>query len=589
MAQLIPLLALGGLYVISNHNKDSDEEADKEGFTNTDDKQRTINYPNVQPVTSNNVSRYSGANHVTDKYFAKNVSQKVSLTNPGESVGSGNMQQMSLTGSPIDKKVFKHNNMVPFFGGKSNGASVAADIAETRLDNMQGGGSQMHKKQEQAPLFKPQTNLQHNHGAPNMNDFLQSRVNPSMRMANTKPWEEERVAPGLGKGFNSKGGNGFNSGMESRNEWLPKTVDQLRVATNPKESFYLAGHEGPANASVKETGNTQTQGTVEKYRPDTYYAVGPSRWNVTTGMEKAPTVRGIEVMHHVNRPETSEEYYGGGNVLEGQASYTKGVYQDCRRPILKKTDVTNVSVAGKKSAAPNDYSLDSYKKVSTNRSTMKQPDSFGAIKGVANAVVAPLLDVMRPSRKENVIGNMRINGNAGTTVSNVRIHNPEHRTKTTIREMTEGATDGKYMNIHRQAADGYSISEHQPCDVQRDTTNIQYIGNAGPSTCKNNQTYDAAYRQRNNTNKTYQNRPNQGGTQIFNQDENISIRRRDADRNNNRMYAPVGHSIIPSSDTYGKLNVAQTYQTTIDSERINPDILSAFKNNPYTQSLTSVA
>jgi hypothetical protein len=348
MAQLIPLLALGGLYVISNHNKDSDEEADKEGFTNTDDKQRTINYPNVQPVTSNNVSRYSGANQVTDKYFDKGVSQRVLRTNPPESVGSGNSQQISLTGTPIDKLDFKHNNMVPFFGAKSNGASVSADISETRLDNMQGSGSQMHKKQEQAPLFKPQTNLQHANGAPNMSDFLQSRVNPSMRMANTKPWEEERVAPGLGKGFNTDGGTGFNSGMESRNDWLPKTVDQLRVATNPKETFHLAGHEGPANASIKEIGNSQTQGRVEKYRPDTYYAVGPTRWNVTTGLEKAPTARGVEVLHHVNRPETSEQYYGGGGVLDGQAGYTKGEYQECRRPILKKTDVTNVSVVGKK-------------------------------------------------------------------------------------------------------------------------------------------------------------------------------------------------------------------------------------------------
>ena len=51
--------------------------------------------------------------------------------------------------------------------------------------------------------------------------------------------------------------------------------------------------------------------------------------------------------------------------------------------------------------------------------------------------------------------------------------------------------------------------------------------------------YDAAYRQRNNVNKTYENRANQGGTQIFNQNNNISIQRKDSDRNNNRMWAPV--------------------------------------------------
>ena len=77
-----------------------------------------------------------------------------------------------------------------------------------------------------------------------------SRMNPSTRMANIKPWAEQKVAPGLGKGYNCDGGAGLNNGMEARNEWLPKTVNQLRVDTNPKMTFGLAGHEGPAMAKV---------------------------------------------------------------------------------------------------------------------------------------------------------------------------------------------------------------------------------------------------------------------------------------------------------------------------------------------------
>ncbi len=601
MAQLaIPLMALGGFYVIANHKKETltnDDKNDdtneatmndstKEGFAN----KAVPNYPTVQPVNSSNVQHYSGSNQTTDKYFDEGVTQRVSENNPRESVGGGRLPQMSLTGSPIDKSNFKHNNMVPFFGAKSNGASLSSDIAETRLDNMQGNGSQAFKKKEQAPLFKPQTNMQHSHGAPNMNDFLQSRVNPSMRMANIKPWKEERVAPGLGKGFTTEGGVGFNTGMEARDTWQPKTVDQLRVATNPKESFGLSGHEGPANSVIKQSGNAQTQGRVENYAPDTYYALGPNRWNTTTGIEKAPTARGIEVLQDVNRTETTEEYYGGGGVLEGQATYAKGEYQESRRPTLKPNDVTNISAVGKRGASSNDYGVSGFKPLPTNRSTVKQPDAFGGVQGVARAAVAPLLDVLRPSRKENVVGNIRSNGNAGTAVSNARIHDPSKRTKTTIREMTEGAINCNYLNVQGQDAEGYSVSAHQPTAVQRDTTNVQYTGGAGPSAQTANQSYDAAYRQRNNNNKTQVNRPNQGGTQIFNQQENIRISRLDADRNNNRMYAPsTGPSIIPSRDNYGEINSPQCYDSSINSERINPDILSAFKQNPYTQSLQSVA
>lgn len=597
MAEIaIPLMALGGFYVIANQDKTKQKDKDtncdpseEEGFENYSSP-TPVNYPLVEEVNKSNVKHYSQSNQTTDKFFDAQVSHTVAKNNPRESVGSGRMPQMSLTGQPIDKTDFKHNNMVPFYSSKSNGASVSADVAEMRLDSMQGGGSQAFKKKEQAPLFKPQTNIQHAHGAPNMSDFLQSRVNPSMRMANIKPWEEQRVAPGLGKGYTTDGGIGFNSGMEARDAWQPKTVDELRVATNPKQTFELGGHEGPANSVIKQAGNAQTQGRVEKYTPDTYYTLGPERWNTTTGIEKAPTARGIEVLPDVNRPETSEEYYGSGAVQDGQASYTKGTYQEARRPELKPNDVTNITAVGKRSASKNDYGVSGYNPLPTNRSTMKQPDGFGAVQGLARAAVAPLLDVLRPSRKENTIGNIRANGHVGTSVSNARVHNPGDRTKTTLRETTETAIGCNYLNYQGQGAEGYSVSDHQPTHVQRDTTSVQYTGVAGPSVQQANQTYDAAYRQRNNENKNVENRPNQGGTQIFNQQENIRIGRIDSDRNNNRMYAPsTGPSIIPSSETFGATKLPQCYESTINNDRITPDILSAFKQNPYTQSLHSVA
>ena len=596
MAEIaVPLLALGGFYVVANQKK-SEASAD-EGYTNMGQNPNAlpgvvpptpaINYPVTAKVSESNVKRYPNPNQATDKYFDQTVYQRITETNPPGSVGSGREPTMSLTGKPINKADFKHNNMVPFFGGKIKGATVSADIAESTLDNMQGSGSQMIRKQEQAPLFKPQANLQYANGAPNMSDFLQSRVNPSMRAANVKPWNEIRVAPGLGKGYNADGGAGFNSGMEARQAWLPKTVNQLRVDTNPKMTFGLDGHQGPANAAIKEAGTIKTQGRVEKYAPDTYYSVGPDRWFTTTGLEKAQTARGIEVLQHQNRPETACEYFGGG-VREGEAAYVKGEFRGARRPQLDPNDITNPSAVGHGSATTGDYGVQSYQSLPNNRATTKQASEFGAVSGLVKAVVAPLFDVLRPSRKENVIGNLRPNGNAGTTVSNLPVYNPSDRTRTTIREMTEGAADGKYMNIEAQKDGGYLVAKQRPVTNQRDTTNCDYTGNAGPHGRHASQTYDAAYRQRNNPNKTIPNRPNQGGTQIFNQNDNISIQKRDADRANNRSNMHhAGPSVIPSTDTYGKINAPQYYNECQGCDRINPDILTAFKNNPYTQSLNS--
>ena len=77
---------------------------------------------------------------------------------------------------------------------------------------------------------------------------------------------------------------------------------------------------------------------------------------------------------------------------------------------------------------------------------------------------------------------------------------------------------------------------------------------------------------------------------MFNNEENITVRRYDNDRNNNRMFVPSnGPSILPSKETHGKIGGSQYYDNTLYSQRINEDLLSAFKKNPYTQSLQSVA
>tara|TARA_B100001094_G_C18168338_1_gene793529 strand:- start:563 stop:2341 length:1779 start_codon:yes stop_codon:yes gene_type:complete len=592
MAQLaIPLIALGGFYIISNHNKNADEENEEtiEKFTNKESN-IPVNYPIVNNKSlTDNVNNYPNANQSTDKYFDYNITKKVLENNPEESVGSNKKVHMSLTGEPIDNNNFEHNNMAPFFGSKTNGASVSSDIAETRLDNMQGAGSQITKKQEQAPLFKPQNNMQHSHGMPNMNDFLQSRVNPSMKMANIKPWEEERVAPGLGKGSSKESGNGFNSGMEAREMWGPKNVDELRTKNNPKESFALNGHQGPASFLNKSSGNRLTQGKVEKYTPDTYYALGPERLMTTTGIEKAPTARGIELLPDGNRNETTAEYYGVKANGE-QSIYRKSEYRPSTKIQLASTGITNATAKGQFNANPNNYGVSGYKPLPTNRSSTKQPDEFRPIGGAVTAVIAPLLDVLRPSRKENVIGNLRINGNAGTTVSNAKVFNPADRTKTTIREMTENLAEGKYLNVQNQGSDAYIVSQQQPVTVQRDTTSLEYLGNAGPSSYKANQTYNSAYGQRNNNKKTHQSHTNQGNMQMFNNTENISVKRYDNDRNNNRMFVPSnGPNILPSKETHGKIGGTQYYDNSLYSQRINEDILSAFKKNPYTQSLQSVA
>lgn len=602
MAEIaIPLIALGGMYIMSNQKNNN-----KEGYTNMVDVRNAlpgvnpptppVNYPTTAAVNKANVQYYPNSNQTTDKYYQKDLYKTIDEQNTNYGVGGSSQQSYSLTGEPIDKECFKHINMVPFFGAKIKGASTDFNVSESVLDNLQGQGSQQYNKKEIAPLFQPHPNLQYANGAPNMSEFLQSRVNPSMRMANIKPWEEQKVAPALNQGFGTEGSAGFNAGMGAREQWLPRTVDQLRVETNPKLTFNLDGHQGPAIAYVQNSASVQTQGKVEKNLPDTYYSVGPDRWFTTTGLEKAQTARGIEVLQDVNRVSTATEYFGVSAAKDGEATYVAGAYEPVKRQVLPLCQPALPNAAGKSAPTVADYGSQSYNNLPNNRTTTRPQENFGMVNGIMKAVVSPLLDVLRPSRKENVINNMRPSGNVGSNVTNGIIYNPADRTKTTIREMTEGKLDFNHLNVQGQTQDntGYIVAANTPINVQRDTTNLPYLGNAGPNAAVAQMNYESNYAQHNNVNKTYVNRPNQGGTQVFNQQDNISIHKRDCDRDNNRWWVRSPGSThvtnaTPSMESYGMVHIPQSRNTGIECERINPDILTAFKNNPYTQSLQSWA
>ncbi len=589
MAEIaIPLIALGSMFIMSKQKCKERQGAGQEGFTAIP----YSKYPVAQRLVDNgNVNATGKESQTTDKFFEPtNFAKRETQNGTADYSVGGNLQQTyALTGNPIDKQNFTHNNMVPFFGAKIRGATADRSITESVLDNMQGQGSQQFRKQEMAPLFKPQEGMQYANGAPNMSDFMQSRVNPSLRMANIKPWEEQRVAPGLNKGFTAEGSNGFNSGMEARDSWLPKTVNELRVDSNPKMTFGLLGHEGPGNSYIKNAPSLQTQGKIEKYLPEKYFASGPERWLTTTGLEKGQTVRSEEILHDVNRTDAVSDYFGVQTGIK-EGTYQKSAYEESKKQILPSCDLAVPALVGKSGPTLGDYGIQGYSNTSTNRSTTCPDTNYGAIGGFMKALVSPVMDVLRPSRKENVVNNCRQAGNIQTTVTQGVVFNPADRLKTTIKEMTEGRLDCNHLNVEKQMANGYLVTQTQPVQVQRDTTNKEHIGNAGPSGAYNvGKSYEAEYMQRNNVNKTYGNRPNQGGMQLFNGQANICTSKNDCDRENNRLWVrnAAPSFTTPSKEMYGNISKSQTYDERMNCERIAPDILTAFKNNPYTHSLHS--
>lgn len=598
MELALPIIALGGLYVISNQkqskNKLGERKREKETFVNmgkpaqnaylTNTNIPAENYPTTnQSSLLDTVERYPNPNTATDKYFNQNEYEK--KVNQGVPVDNQIQNIYSLSGNYLDTTQFKHNNMVPFYGGKMKGYTYDTQIAETILDNMAGTGSQIIKKIEQAPLFKPEDNMQWAFGTPNNSDFYQSRVNPGMRNNNVKPFDSEYVAPGLNLGYTTNGSGGFNSGMLSRDEWLPKTVDQLRVATNPKLEYSLDGFEGPANAEIKQRGLI---GRVEKQKPDRFFINNQERWLTTTGAEKGETLRPIQEMGVIRRPDCELTYTGPAGKGDKHANYVAPAVEPPKREELGATDIPHSSAVGKGPIDDGQQWIESYTNYNNHRSTLAPVDSFrSGFSNAIGAVIAPIMDVLRPSRKDETVANIRVYGEAGSMVPANYVINPQDITPTTVKETTLYSPG---FNIDNQK--GEYVNTYQPYDeTQRDTTSCSYIGSSGgPGAQYGDRNNQAEYNQRNNDIKsqTIHNRTQVGNTNLFNNQMNIGIAKQDSDAFNYRM--PTPHSVFnrpPAKENYGAIRVPQYYNECVGCERIDPSLLDAFRSNPYTHSLTN--
>lgn len=623
-ALAIPIVVLGSLYILSEQDKkkeaftkENQEEIQEEQFLSGDDTQQkqhqkqpfqsiqregyanyeTRKLEDFSKQTSNLVNSYNNSNQHTDKFFVQQGNNM--LTEEGETAARNTVNLMS--GQQVDMNRFKHNNMQPYFGAKIRGATADLNTSESILDSKQGTGSQSFSKSEQAPLFKPDENVNLAHGTPNNSEFFQSRMNESMKMSNVTLWEPQRVGPGLNLGYGSQnaqglnqggvsGSDGFNAGMMSRDTWMPKSVDDLRVDNNPKQTFDLNGHQGPAISAIKVQGPNSKIGVVEKHLPEKYYDSGPQRWFTTTGAEKNPPIRSTQVIPMENRIDTTREYYGAGSNSQGQSTYTNAEHEDSKRQALGQLPISNASASGQNSANPNDYSVQSYNLLPNNRMTDKDSLELGGIYGMAKAAVAPLLDILKPSRKENVIGNLRQSGNVNGANPTGHLFNDHDKTKVTNREMTTNKINMNYLNVQGQNSKGnaYQVTQHQPAQNQRDTTNNQYIGAGAQNSGL--RTYNAEYAQQNNVNKTYESRANQGSMSLFNNQNNMQINRNESMMENNRSFVPNGGAnMIPSAEFMGEMNGIQTYDHNFNNARMDESLLSAFKSNPYTKSLSSVA
>jgi hypothetical protein len=566
MAQIaIPLVIVGALYLMSN-------DKEKEGFKQTQEgvdikepdmllRDKTKDFRNdiaKSKYTLNNEGVYS---QFQDKYFSKGATQSDPLFNNVEEA-----KFVSLTGESILNKEVSHNNMKVFYGSKTYGNLPDSSFTNSQLDNYSGLGSLSIEKKEVSPMFKPETNIQNVYGNQNQSDFFQSRVNESMRKANTTPWEQVR---------DNKGEVGYNWAMADRDKSMPKSVDELRVANNPKSNYSL-NYQAPAY-DPKVTPTADHLGKIVKRGPETYHVNNSMEMmGLPTGREK-PRVAPNQMITDEQRDTTNVEYYGVRGV-DDVGYTTKGEAGYVHKQTLKSDTVLNFSNSTLNPTNEQNYGKTGYKAYTNNREN--DTDYFGSIQGlfVAN-VVNPLVKTLKHTKKKSTeTPQVNVKGVSKSIVFNPREHMP-----VTNREMNTEKIGMNHLSVERQNGTGYMVANPYLPETQRPSTNAEIYGQANGM--DKQRLYGAEYNQRNIL-KPYENRIPNGNDKKYNTDLNFKV----VDKEQFNTYQNVAMKpTTPQVHFMGQQTKNVTHYENCNDNYNNADLLKAFKSNPYTQPLGSVA
>jgi hypothetical protein len=368
-----------------------------------------------------------------------------------------------------------------------------------------------------------------------------------------------------------------------REDWIPKTADQLRIQNNPKASDYsLFGYEGGATSRVMNRGE---HAPVNKNTVDTYYEMGPERYFTTVGVQKGETTRAIQNDKYTHRSETSTSYVGNVNG-ENAEYYADGEYMPSHRNELGETPIPGAYKPRQHGNYVDDYG--GIPKVYTNNRTLNENNEhtyFGSIKQSVKSIITPIMDVLRPTKKDNTIGNIRPYQGAGSKVPVSYTFNSGDRLKPTIRETIKEQNtvfvNGVSRIGHTVPFENTNLEKGQ----QRITTHSDYVGNSAFKQGGVRQ-IDADLNQRDSGLKsgvlsgytTAGGRMNIMDNSINMRQKTNSINQADNTRQLVGNYPTRTVGVEESSQMTRKGN---NLNMDINNARNNPDILEGLKGNPF--------
>jgi hypothetical protein len=502
-----------------------------------------------------------------------------------------------LSGQRIPSNEFKHNNMQPFFGGRIK-QNMAPQANTQVLDMYNGNGSTQIKKREVENMFETSRAPYGNpFGMEDNTDFFQSRITSQAPISRDgeRPFEPTKVGSGIGEKFGFAGKGGYQQ-LEINEIMRPKDTNNLRVLTNPKETYNQP--VVPGQHFVGTPANVGDVGEMRKYKPDTFYIdESGERFFVTNGDLIKERVRSVQVLPHTSRPETSVEYEGIAASQDFGEGYVTGSF---RTPMTQQyggagyrnADMTSYytkDIGGGEA----DYGKNSIEiRPNERNETSERVMALNAVPADNGLVAAHYTDDARPTRRGETTGNIRMTGTPISFAERapaITVWDPKDIARTTVKESTI------YLDrpgIAGAASAPNRLKVYDPDDIARPTQKAQlsnnaYTGSGGNGAWNHTMDETFAYNMRTNPNKEQIARGRKpiagsGNSATFNGDPGKqSSKKLDTDYINDRALA-INRSldITPGVGDIGRTEYRVPLKLDISRERNQYSSVQAVDNNP---------
>jgi hypothetical protein len=402
--------------------------------------------------------------------------------------GAGGWEGISLTGNPVDRQSFFHNNMTPFFGGTAK-QNVEDTANQTLLETFTGNDSTYQSKVElkRDDLFQPVANLANVYGTQNLDGYNLDRYVVGNIRNNQSPVEPIRVGPGLNQGFTAEGSGGFQQ-ANTLDFVQPKTVDELRVKTKPKVSYEGVVIPG---SGVSKPGKV---GTVAKNQPDRFYVNSPDRLFTTVGATTGPAQRPAIDVKFTNRKTTELKTRIGSAApaATGSQPQLKPKFRNSSRVNHGGAGPRNQNaqgqwgISGPNNAIPNDYGRGSFKARPNMRAISGPKMQVTNLSAPNKSNRAPQNPNIKHTRKNNVVGNNRWAGNfQNTGPTKAKVYDPNDVPRATIKEQNVDNTHvGYFQNTGPTKATVYDPNDVLRTTIKEqniDNSHVGYFQNTGPN------------------------------------------------------------------------------------------------------------